>query len=165
MLKLQLWAPDLDLWGPLWPRRCRWTSSPPPSSHSPTGSCLGATAALASCRPSRSPACLHFWRTDGRKAGIGTSIKLKKKARLVGVWDLVPADAQYLVVIPLAGDFQQLLRSLHTLSDFLVVVELSGLLVVLDGCRPTRRIKTKDYDMTAAIIWHHENLVQKGNDR
>lgn len=48
--------------------------------------------------------------------------------------DRVPADAQDLVVIPLAGDFQQLLRSLQTLSDFLVVVELSGLLVVLNGC-------------------------------
>lgn len=68
------------------------------------------------------------------------------------MWDLVPADAQDLVVIPLAGDFQQLLRSLQTLSDFLVVIELSGLLVVLDGCRPTHRIKTKDFDMSAAII-------------
>lgn len=48
--------------------------------------------------------------------------------------DWVPADAKDLVVIPLAGDFQQLLRSLQTLSDFLVVVKLSSLLVVLDSC-------------------------------
>lgn len=91
-------------------------------------------------------------------------------SRKHGRWrvDWLPANAQDLVVIPLAGDFQQLLRSLQTLSYFLVVVELSSLLVVLHSClQNTRRLKTKVCGIPALMVQikglkHRVNLVKKG---
>lgn len=43
----------------------------------------------------------------------------------------LPADAEDLVVVPLLGDLQQLLRSLQTLFDFLLVIKVQRLFVVL----------------------------------
>lgn len=43
----------------------------------------------------------------------------------------LPADAKDLVVVPLLGDFQQLLCSLQTFFDFLLVVKVQRLFVVL----------------------------------
>lgn len=133
-LQMSIWA-DLDPWGLLWPRRCQWTSFLPPFSRSPTGSCRGATAAPASCRPSRSPACLRFWRKE--LFGWMERILAQKPGLSTGGFDWLPADTEDLVVIPLAGDFQQLLGSLQTFSYFLVVVELSRLLVVFHSWNQT----------------------------
>lgn len=129
--KCQCHVSHLGLSEPLWPGRCRWTSSQPSSFPLDPGSCLDATAEPASCTPWWSPSSEQTWDVDTDMLSLTRpNIKVRKHQ----LWRLLPLDSQDLVVVSLLGLFQKPLGSLQAFFNLTVVFTVfCRCLVVPDG--------------------------------